>query len=474
MQLVVERARTLLNASGAAIALDDGEDVVWRAACGTGANHLGLRMKIARSLSGLTFRTGTAQCCDDSELDARVDRESCRRVGTRSLIVVPLRHNTKVVGVLLVLSTEIGSFGWRHAQVLELLGALLASAMSNTAEFTAKHALITERTRTVATLRAETRRLAEVVRTQNEISTAGMDLKAVMKLVCERVQKMTGASGATVQLVEGSDLVLSAGSGSAVPHLGLRLRISDSLSGVSFRTGELAVCQDAETDPRVDRDVCRRVGARSLAVVPLFHRESPVGVLTLVSRHPNHFREPDTQTLRLMAGFIASAMGHASEFQSKKELVAQLAHQAAHDSLTGLPNRRLFLDRIGKALSAAGRSGSFVAVLFLDLDRFKVINDALGHETGDRVLRAVAARLRRAVRPTDTIARFGGDEFTVLCEGIRGTQDAVDIAERMVASLTPELTVGKSHMFISASVGIALGDAQVRPATLVRDADAAM
>src|SRR5439155_22609636 len=98
----------------------------------------------------------------------------------------------------------------------------------------------------------------------------------------------------------------------------------------------------------------------------------------------------------------------------------ELAHQALHDALTGLPNRTLFLDRLETALARSQRSAAAVAVLFLDVDRFKVINDSLGHDAGDRVLKDLSQRLQNVLRPGDTVARFGGDEFTILCDDIAG------------------------------------------------------
>jgi diguanylate cyclase (GGDEF)-like protein/PAS domain S-box-containing protein len=159
----------------------------------------------------------------------------------------------------------------------------------------------------------------------------------------------------------------------------------------------------------------------------------------------------------------------------RKRAQAELAHQALHDPLTGLPNRLLFLDRLEVALTRLQRRGSAVAVLFLDLDRFKLINDTHGHDAGDNVLIEVAARLRGLLRPSDTLSRFGGDEFTILCEDIEGEPDAVGVAERIEHVLGAPFSVGDREVFLSASIGIALGlDSGMAPGTLLRDADAAM
>jgi diguanylate cyclase (GGDEF)-like protein/PAS domain S-box-containing protein len=163
------------------------------------------------------------------------------------------------------------------------------------------------------------------------------------------------------------------------------------------------------------------------------------------------------------------------DISNRKLYESQLAHQATHDPLTGLPNRALLLDQLTRALERARRHGTRVAVLFLDIDHFKVVNDSLGHEAGDQVLVALAARLRRAVRPGDTVARFGGDEFVVLCADLVHHRDAVAVAERMRTVVSGPLPVGESEIFVGVSAGIALSDGDAAdPGALIRDADAAM
>jgi diguanylate cyclase (GGDEF)-like protein/PAS domain S-box-containing protein len=162
------------------------------------------------------------------------------------------------------------------------------------------------------------------------------------------------------------------------------------------------------------------------------------------------------------------------DVSERKDAETRLAHQALHDSLTGLPNRTLFLDRLRHALRRADRSGGGVAVLFVDLDRFKLINDSFGHAAGDRLLCDVAARLRRALRPADTIARFGGDEVTVLCEDLDGEAGARAIARRIARLFDQPFIVEDGEAFLQASIGIAIAGGGATPEDLIRDADAAM
>lgn len=163
------------------------------------------------------------------------------------------------------------------------------------------------------------------------------------------------------------------------------------------------------------------------------------------------------------------------DITERKQAEERMAHDALHDPLTGLPNRALFLDRLTLALTRLERHPSSLAVLFLDLDRFKVVNDSLGHRVGDELLVAVARRLRDAVRPGDTVARLGGDEFTILCEGMASELEASNLARRIAEVLRPPITVASGEVFTTASIGITLSNrSDDRPDNLLRDADAAM
>jgi len=152
----------------------------------------------------------------------------------------------------------------------------------------------------------------------------------------------------------------------------------------------------------------------------------------------------------------------------------RLAHQALHDRLSGLPNRELLLDRIETALARSERSGRLMAVMFLDLDRFKTVNDSLGHQAGDELLVALADRLRALTRPTDTVARFGGDEFVVLCEELHGGEEAALVAERLRAKLSEPLVLRDRELYVSVSIGIAFAGGCSSAEELIQQADAAM
>ena len=164
------------------------------------------------------------------------------------------------------------------------------------------------------------------------------------------------------------------------------------------------------------------------------------------------------------------------DITERKALEKHLRQQALHDALTGLPNRKLFVDRLRHALERTRRrSGQKVAVLYMDLDGFKVVNDSLGHEAGDLLLTVVAQRLRRCLRPEDTLARFGGDEFVVLLEDVENPGGAVRAARRIADEFRRPFVLEGRGLYASTSVGIALGDARTKtPEDILRDADTAM
>jgi len=167
--------------------------------------------------------------------------------------------------------------------------------------------------------------------------------------------------------------------------------------------------------------------------------------------------------------------GSQTDITERKVAVERLTHDAFHDALTQLPNRALFMDRLERAMESLRRHpDSLFAVLFLDLDRFKVVNDSLGHSLGDELLIAVARRLSGMIRTSDTFARLGGDEFAMLIEGIDHETDAVRTAQRILDSLNISFDAGGHEIFTSASIGIALSSGYRRAQDMLRDADIAM
>jgi diguanylate cyclase (GGDEF)-like protein len=299
--------------------------------------------------------------------------------------------------------------------------------------------------------------LAEVVATQHAISTSDFDLEAVMNEIVTQTRRLTRADGAVVETVEGDEMVYRAVAGSAEPHLGLRLKVSASLSGECVSSGEIVLCDDSETDPRVDREAARKVGARSMVVVPLRHRSRVAGVLKVLSRQPRAFGERELRVLQMMADLLGSAIVRA-------ELLGQLEVAANTDVVTGLPNRRAWEERVPLEIARARRAQAAFTVAVIDLDHFKAYNDEHGHAAGDRLLANCARLWRGQLREVDHVARIGGEEFGLALPACSGTE-AVDVLARLRETTRPLRTI---------SAGIAEWDRVESWRELVARADATL
>jgi diguanylate cyclase (GGDEF)-like protein len=231
-------------------------------------------------------------------------------------------------------------------------------------------------------------------------------------------------------------------------------------------TDGLAVLREVkERDPNHPVIMFTGTGSEEIAVKAML-----LGLDDYVVKTPHHY----ARLPAAVRGALASARQRIAEEQARQAL-ADLARAGTHDALTGLPNRALFDDRLELALARERRGEWHVAVLFLDVDRFKVVNDSLGHPAGDELLRILAARLRGVLRPGDTVARFGGDEFVMLCEGLAELHEVLRVAERILNAVAAPVSVGGRELVLTGSIGIALAaTGEEDPVALVRDADAAM
>ena len=241
-----------------------------------------------------------------------------------------------------------------------------------------------------------------------------------------------------------------------------------SLSGHTLLTGKPTVVTDWSTEARFQRPaIVDRLGAASAVNVLVKQRAKSFGVLIAASTELRTFDTDEISFVQAVANVLSAAI-------DRVEAEDEMRHQGLHDPLTGLPNRVLFVDRLDQALAQAKREGGPVGVLFCDVDQFKLVNNSLGHETGDELLRAVAQRLSELLRPGDTLARFGGDEFGVLVSGIQTVREVTRIAERIAAALASPFVLGDGEHFVTASTGIAIGDGTESAEALLRDADLAM
>lgn len=252
-----------------------------------------------------------------------------------------------------------------------------------------------------------------------------------------------------------------------------RLDPRTSITGAAVTSRLTIAVEDVRVDAawRHLRDALLEIGAQACWAVPILSARDDrvLGVLMMFS--PSH------EAIGRGSGWadlLERTARIAAIAVTRSEIETQLAHQATHDPLTGLPNRLLFLDRCEQALRRRLRTGADVAVVFIDLDGFKLVNDSRGHEVGDQLLITVGERLLGVIRETDTVARFGGDEFAILCEGLSDFPRVVQLADRVQHALASPVFLDGSDLLVPASIGVAVLGKEVDVATLVGNADAAM
>jgi diguanylate cyclase (GGDEF)-like protein/PAS domain S-box-containing protein len=246
--------------------------------------------------------------------------------------------------------------------------------------------------------------------------------------------------------------------------------MGDARSGPAYvaSSGEAIIVEDWEQEQRFVRSSkMRERGVCSSVAVLVGDLESPFGVLAVHYTKPGAVPPDCVSFLDALAIVLADAM--RSQITQDRVL-----HDSLHDGLTGLPNRTLFLDRVDHALVRNKRHPQPLAVFFIDLDHFKLVNDSRGHEAGDELLRLVAPRLASGVRSSDTLARLGGDEFAVLCEQLPTDMAATRIANQLASALEKPIALNGDAHQVSASIGIALATPESSASDLLRDADVAM
>jgi diguanylate cyclase (GGDEF)-like protein/PAS domain S-box-containing protein len=307
-------------------------------------------------------------------------------------------------------------------------------------------------------------------RAVSEITNDGTVVRLVGTLMddTERVEADRVRLAAETRIEIGFE---QAGTGAAIFDLeGVPIRVNPAVCSLLGRPKELLVGRHwtAYTHPDETpswQSLLARVAAGhdTYAVEGRYLR--PDGTVVWASSHVTLVRNESGEPQYFLA--------QLQDITDRKAMENELVHQALHDSLTGLPNRALLTDRLVHGLDGSRRRGSKLGVMFLDLDRFKVINDTFGRATGDELLKHVASRISGVVRPGDTVARNGGDEFVVVCDDISALETE-QIAERAIATFSEPFSIGNHEVTITASVGIAVSDEDATPESLLRDSDAAM
>jgi len=319
-------------------------------------------------------------------------------------------------------------------------------------------------------LEIESKKLLEIIQIQNDVIEAGVDLERSIFLIARHAQTLLAVDGAVVELRENEQMVYRATSGLVDGLIGLRLKLRGSLSGLCVQTGESLICDDSETDDRVDRQACRRVGLRSMLVVPLVYKDRSVGVLKAIAKEPRSFKKENSVLLSLLAEIGSRAILLAEKYGNNELYVASTT-----DVMTGLKNRSFFYDVLRATFVASLESGSKFAVFILDMDNLKKINDTHGHQAGDTAIVELSRRVKQALRADDVFARLGGDEFGILVPTIQTEGAADSLKSRIIEAVDGVLAFGEIPIPISSSVGFAVFD-ECAPdiAKLIDTADARM
>jgi len=399
--------------------------------------------------------------------------------GTRAAASFPLmRAGQEPIGILLFLAPEEHTF---TPDLVELLGRLAENVSFALDNFDRAE----EKARTEVQKERLTRMFAALSAT-NEAIMRAKSRAELFDLVCLAASNGAKFTSTTIALARADsdqlEIVAAAGP-SADTTRNIRLSIDPErpegrgMSGTAFRTRQPCISNDYLNDDRVRvfHAVVRGDGARSGAAFPLIAHDQAVGVMIYMSTEPGTFTAEFVELLQRLADNVSFAMENFDRADEKNKADERIEYLASHDSLTNLPNRETFNGLLRKAIDAAQHHDHRFAVLFIDLDRFKVINDSLGHEAGDLLLLEVADRLRNALRASDVVARLGGDEFVVILDQCGEIDDVQRIATGLLAALAKPMELAGHECHTTASIGIAMYPANGSDAqTLTKNADMAM
>jgi diguanylate cyclase (GGDEF)-like protein/PAS domain S-box-containing protein len=404
LQLVADRMPAIVDGSGASVSLVEGDELVTRATSGDAA--MAPRRPISESISRFAIETAAPVLIVDARTDPRINQATRAMVGNESVICVPFVRGDEVIGILHVFSNDRARpLDENDSETLELLSVVVSAAIGRAAEDEAR--------REAARALTRFRDLFDGA----SLGILRLDGGTEILEANPAVEQMLGESGQQLTGRRFSDYLV--GDHRALVETRLSEMLADRRQRFELevrcqrRTGELRWCY-------------------LRAVVD--HSESVAHVTAMV----------EDVTARKRA---QSALTRQLEVNE---------HQALHDPLTGLPNRRLFTERIGQAIRMAKRRGARMAVLVMDLDRFKEVNDLLGHPAGDELLVTVGERIQGVIRESDTVARLGGDEFGLLLPELDSAEGVRPVLERIRLALERPISVNTLPLSIEASIGVAV------------------
>jgi diguanylate cyclase (GGDEF)-like protein len=399
-------------------------------------------------------------------------------VGDCAIVTVPID-----CGATLLVARSGDPFASHEALLLRGMGRVLGQALRMLRALHNERALhaqalvhIEENQRLVTVLQERQTLLERLFRIQRSISHR-LPIGEVLDSITEGAAELVGDHTASLRVVDETDrnrtrLLSAWGIDPSVMTSLKALPIEQGLSGQAMLRGRIVIAEDYGAFPYSHRTLSAH-GLRSAMAAPVSRNGVIVGSLLVGSFEARTYSPAEQEVLLAFAEHASLALNDAAAVDGMRRAFDDAMHQATHDPLTGLPNRSLVLDRLDQALGRSQRSGGRVTVLFVDLDRFKVVNDSFGHTVGDGVLLSISERLRAAVRPHDTVGRLAGDEFIIICEDI-GDREAIDVAERVADTVAQPIVLGGRETVITASIGIAHAEPGTRAEDMLRDSDVAM
>lgn len=529
MYLVVERMQDLTPAVGAVIELADGDDMVYRAASGSVAQYLGLRLKRVGSLSGLCVDQGEVLLCGDTRTDPRVDRAACVKVGAGSMVVAPLQLQGRTVGVLKIMAPEPHAFSETDVQTLQLMAGVLGSALAHRVDFEEKERLLEEAEVAAANFRSAAEANMDafyILTSERDEQGRIVDFRFVYinaqaeamikrprdQMIGQSLRKMMpyhhdkGFFAKYVQVVE-SGRPLEEEYAVQVPDMAtewIHHEVVKTGDGISISARDVTQQKRAEQDlvlresllrtladsipaqiSFVGRDeryrYCNRtyteffgvptekivgvhvrdfLGGEAYEVIKPFINQALAGQRVTFERNISLRGEtrrvevhyiPQQNSDGTVSGFYVMVWDITQAHQREQVLRSR----ATTDPLTGLLNRTALIETLEEEIHHHFLRQQGLALLFLDLDHFKAVNDTLGHAAGDELLRVFAERLRNAVRLSDHVARLGGDEFVIFLTGIDSVQTPSQVASKILQVMREPVLLGEVPHAIGTSIGIA-------------------